>query len=268
MPAMHKITKKSAAVAAGVLLAFGGGAYAIGATSGSTKETPLTGKLTDKIRDAALAKVPGGSLVGVESEPGGAYEATVRKTDGSYVDVELNTNLKVTGTHAGGRFGGRDDDGPGHGMDPAALAKALGVSPAKLESALEKVRPQRDDHAEVAAKIATVLGVKTSAVQSVLESRRSFGHRGPGGGDDLVAALAKKTGKSQAAVRRALEAARPDRGKRFDDLSAKLAKELGLSTAKVQKALESQRPPGRPPGFRGPGGPDGPPPGAPAPYGP
>jgi hypothetical protein len=267
MPAMNKITKKSAAVAAGVLVAFGGGAYAIGATSGSAKETPLTGKLTDKIRDAALAKVPGGSLVGVESEPGGAYEATVRRTNGSYVDVEMNSSLKVTGTHAGGRFGGRDHVGPGHGMDPAALAKALGVSPAKLQNALQTLRPQRDHHAAVAAKIATALGVKTSVVQSALEGRRGFGHRGPGGGDDLVAALAKKTGKSQAAVRRALETARPDRGQRFDDFAAKLAKELGLSTAKVQKALESQRPPGRP-GFRGPGGPDGPPPGAPAPYGP
>src|SRR4051794_23135763 len=138
---MDKITKKSAAVAAGVLVAFGGGAYAIGATSGSTKETPLTGKLTDKIRDAALAKVPGGSLVGVESEPGGAYEATVRKTNGSYVDVELNPNLKVTGTHTGGRFGGPDHDGPGDMMDTAAPPQSPGGGPGKLEAGPAKGPP-------------------------------------------------------------------------------------------------------------------------------
>src|SRR3954452_19387447 len=138
---MHKITKKSAGVAAGVLLAFGGGAYAIGATSSGSKETPLTGNLTEKIRDAALAKVPGGSLVGVESQPGGSYEATVRRANGSYVDVELSQDLKVTGTHTGGRFGGPGRFGRRHVMDTAALAKSLGVSQAKLEAALRKVRP-------------------------------------------------------------------------------------------------------------------------------
>src|SRR4051794_2811993 len=265
MPAMHKITKKSAAVAAGVLVAFGGGAYAIGATTGSTKETPLTGNLTEKIRDAALAKVPGGSLVGVESEPGGTYEATVRKTNGAYVDVELNKALKVTGTHTGGRSGGRGH-GRGHFMDTAALAKSLGVSQAKLEAALQKVRPTvRDErHADMAAALAKALGAKTADVQTVLDAQRGFG-RGPGGGDDLVAALAKKTGKSQAAVRKALRSARPDRSEKRDELAAKLAKALGLSESKVQAALEKQRP-DRGPGFGGPppGAPYGPPPGAPS----
>src|SRR4051794_23445889 len=166
---MHKITKKSAGVAAGVLLAFGGGAYAGGATSPGAKETPLTGKLTDKIRDAALAKGPGGSLVGGESEPGGSYEATVRRANGAYVDVELSKALKVTGTHTGGRFGGRGH-GWSHFMDTAALAKSLGVSQAKLEAALQKVRPTvRDErHADMAAALAKALGAKTADVQTVL----------------------------------------------------------------------------------------------------
>src|SRR3954452_18103227 len=102
---MHKITKKSAGVAAGVLLAFGGGAYAVGATSAGSKETPLTGKLTDKIRDAALAKVPAGAIVGVESERGGSYEASVRRANGAYVDFELSKSLKVSGSYTGGLFG-------------------------------------------------------------------------------------------------------------------------------------------------------------------
>ena len=47
--------------------------------------------------------MPGASVIRVETDSNGgaAYEAHMQKADGSYVSVQFNTNLKVTGTVAG-----------------------------------------------------------------------------------------------------------------------------------------------------------------------
>ena len=275
------IRRKTAAITAVVAFGVAGGAYA--ATSGSSDPTPLTGSITERISDAAQAKFPGASLVGIESAPDGSFRARVRKADGSQALLVLDRDLRVTDTREGGPLGpgGPGPGGPGgfHGPggrgfgDAAALAKALGVEESKLRDALEKVRDaafgERRD--ERVAAIAKALDAKESDVRAVLEDLRPDparggpgrrGGRGPGGhgpggrgpGEELVSALARKTGKSESAVRTALRAARPDRGSRpdrddrLDAVAQALAKELGLDAAKVKAALEAQRPkpPARP----------------------
>ena len=247
---------KTVAIAAVGALTLGGGAYA--ATS-SNAPTPLTGGVTDEAADAVVAKYPGSTLVGIQSRPDGTFEARVRKADGTQVGVSLDKDFKVTATREGGfgpggrgGFGGPGHGGPGRGVDVAALAKTLGVTEAKLQAALEAVRPERGERRdERVAAIAEALGASRADVESVLEDARGDrGRRGPGGpgsgprGDSaaLVTALAKKTGKSEAAVRKALQAARPDKDARIDERSAALAKELGLDAAKVKAALEAARP--------------------------
>jgi hypothetical protein len=257
---IRSFKKKTVAIAAVGVLAVAGAASA--AVTGATKEpTPLTGSITDKVSDAALSKYPGGTLVGLESEPDGSYEAQVRKTDGGSATVTLDKDFAVTATHDGwgrgghGGPGGPGRGGPGRGVDTAALAKSLGVDEAKLTAALDKVRPDKADRrSEIAAAIAKSLGVQTADVQAVLDAQLGpDGGPGPGrgpgrDGGELVSALAKKLGISEDKVRSALEAARPARPERGgkDELAAALAKELGLDASKVQSALEAARPAGRP----------------------
>jgi len=72
-------------------------------------ETLLTGSAADKAKAAALAAVPGATVIRVETDSGGArYEAHLTKADGSEVTVKLDSSFKVTATESG--FG----SGPGH----------------------------------------------------------------------------------------------------------------------------------------------------------
>lgn len=254
---------KTAALATIGVLGIGGGAYA--ATSASKAPTPLTGSITDKASTAAVAKYPGSTLVGIQSRPDGTYVAQVRKSDGTQAVVTLDKDFKVTATREGGfgrggfggpgghggGFGHGGPGGPGRGVDTAAVAKALGVSEDKLQAAIAKVRPEAkaDRKDDRVAAIAKALGASEADVQAVFDDAaksgaggrgRGFGPRG--GGAELVSALAKKTGKSEDDVRKALESARPDKGDRADELATALAKELGLDAAKVKSALEAARP--------------------------
>jgi hypothetical protein len=77
-------------------------------------ETLLTGTAAAKAKAAALKAVPGATVVRVETDSAGAaYEAHLRKADGSYVTVKMNSSFTVTATDAG--FGG-----PGPGLPPPA----------------------------------------------------------------------------------------------------------------------------------------------------
>jgi thiamine biosynthesis lipoprotein len=58
---------------------------------------------------------------------------------------------------------------PQGGMDFTALAKALGVSTAKLQAAMEKNRPQPGSGADMAASLAKELGLSESKVQAALD---------------------------------------------------------------------------------------------------
>ena len=63
-------------------------------------EKLLTGDAAAKVRAAAKTKVPGGTIERVETDAdtGSAYEAHVRKADGSQVVVYVDASFNVTGT--------------------------------------------------------------------------------------------------------------------------------------------------------------------------
>ena len=82
------------------------------------EETLLTGEAAEKTTAAALAEVPGGTVLRVENDSDGSpYEAHVRKEDGSRVTVKLDADFNVTEVEEGhgpgpGRKGMRHDDKP------------------------------------------------------------------------------------------------------------------------------------------------------------
>jgi len=79
-------------------------------------ETLLTGTTAAKVAAAAKAAVPGATIIRVETDSGGSpYEAHMKKSDGTYVTVKVDSNFKVTSTE--------DGFGPGpHGQAPGAPA--------------------------------------------------------------------------------------------------------------------------------------------------
>jgi hypothetical protein len=73
-------------------------------------ETLLTGTTAEKVRAAAQAAVPGGTIIRVETDSAGSpYEAHVRKLDGTEVTLKIDSSFKVTSTESD--FG----RGPGDG---------------------------------------------------------------------------------------------------------------------------------------------------------
>ena len=66
-------------------------------------ETLLTGDAAAKVREAALAKVSGGTIERVETDADGnaAYEAHMTRSDGSRVTVYVSKSFEVVGTEAG-----------------------------------------------------------------------------------------------------------------------------------------------------------------------
>jgi hypothetical protein len=80
-------------------------------------ETLLTGTTADKVKAAALAAVPGGTIIRVETDSDGSpYEAHVQKSDGTVVTVKVDKNFDVTDTVSGFGSGPHDQqssDGTG-----------------------------------------------------------------------------------------------------------------------------------------------------------
>lgn len=65
-------------------------------------EQLLTGATAAQVRAAALAAVPGATVIRVETDSSGAaYEAHLRKADGTEVTVKLNSDFTVTATQQG-----------------------------------------------------------------------------------------------------------------------------------------------------------------------
>jgi hypothetical protein len=65
-------------------------------------ETLLTDGNATKAAAAAKAAVPGATIIRVETDSGGAaYEAHMKKADGSYVTVKMDKNFKVTSVQEG-----------------------------------------------------------------------------------------------------------------------------------------------------------------------
>jgi hypothetical protein len=88
-------------------------------------ETLLTGTDLQKAEAAANAAVPGATIIRAETDSSGAskYEVHMRKSDGSYVTVELDANFNAVKTISG--FGA----GPAGGQAP------MGGQPAPSSSA-------------------------------------------------------------------------------------------------------------------------------------
>lgn len=68
-------------------------------------ETLLTGTTADKVKSAALAAVPGATVIRVETDSAGSpYEAHLTKSDGTQVTVKVDSSFKVSKIENG--FGG------------------------------------------------------------------------------------------------------------------------------------------------------------------
>lgn len=103
--------KKKRVIVAGVILA---ALAAIGtgvavATGGDEK--PLTRDAFERATTAALEHVGGGEVVETETgDDGSAYEVEIRTTDGTVVEVNLDSNFNVIASE-------QDDDGAGEKGD-------------------------------------------------------------------------------------------------------------------------------------------------------
>jgi hypothetical protein len=148
-----------------------------------------------------------------------------------------------------------------------AIAAKLGVTSAKLQSAIAADRPARPSGSRrgergdgMAAELATALGADASKVAAILDANRparpaagtapsSPGQRPSAGGPDkstLIAALASGLGLDQATVKAAfdkLDAAHEAEHQARDNARyAALAKTLGVDADKVAAAFEAVRP--------------------------
>jgi biotin operon repressor len=202
----------------------------------------------------------------------GAYALGSQAGDGSAL---AGTTPSSSTTNQAGPYG----PGPGRRGDPGRdltdLAGRLGVSEAKLRTALDDLRPDRnakdDHHAALAKALGDALGLSAAKVTAALEKlhgpdKQHGSDRRGDPRDGFEAALATKLGVDPAKVRSAFDALRPPAGRRQGgppDLAA-LAQKIGVSEAKLRSAIADLRPggPGGPrPGGPGPGGPGGPRPG-------
>ncbi|MDQ6927449.1 MAG: hypothetical protein M3159_02155 [Actinomycetota bacterium] len=68
------------------------------------REDLLTGDTAQKVKDAANAAVPGGTIERVENDAEGSpYEAHMTKADGTHVTVKVDASFKVTSVEDGPR---------------------------------------------------------------------------------------------------------------------------------------------------------------------
>jgi len=88
-------------------------------------ETLLTGSDLARATAAAEAAEPGATIVRAETDSSGdaTYEVHMKKSDGTYVTVELDSSFKVTGTESG--FGA----GPPGGKAPTGTPPTGGKAP-------------------------------------------------------------------------------------------------------------------------------------------
>ena len=171
----------------------------------------------------------------------------------------------------------------------AKLAAALGVETDQVATALDELEQEFENEGpgpggpgDFAAALAEKLGVSEAKVESALRKIHRNGWRDHGRGGMQLGALAEALGVTRAELRtafRELRNDRPERGDLHADLVKFLADRFGLSEEKVEAALPEfggpggrrggpGGPPGGPGGFGGPGGPPGGPGGFGGPGGP
>lgn len=93
------------------------------------KETPLTGTDAEKATAAAEAAVDGGTVIRVETDNDGVYEAHVRKSDGTEVVVKMDKDFTVTAVEEFQGRGGHD------GADDDSSSSSSSALPAPSTSA-------------------------------------------------------------------------------------------------------------------------------------
>jgi uncharacterized membrane protein YkoI len=198
----HRLTAVAAVAAAGL-----GGAVVANAASNSSgsssssngstsqqdprqrsNEKPLTGDTATKVKEAALAKVPG-TVLRVETDDGGDYEAHVRKSDGTEVEVKVDKSFNVTATNErgpGGRGGHGGPGGRGGGPNEKALTgdtadKVEKAATAKVSGTV--LRVETDDggvyEAHIRKSDGTEVEVKVDKSFKVTDVQEHAGH--PGG---------------------------------------------------------------------------------------
>ena len=64
-------------------------------------EKLLSGDTASRVQAAALAKYPGATVLRVETDSDGVYEAHLKTSDGQRVTVEVDKAFKVTGLEPG-----------------------------------------------------------------------------------------------------------------------------------------------------------------------
>jgi len=116
--------------------------FADTARSERKAETALTGETAAKVKAAALAKLPGSTVLRVEtdSDHGSPYEAHVRKSDGTEVEVLVNSSFEVTAVNeqrGRARGGSGGPGGPG-GRGGDALT---GTTATKVKAAAQAKVP-------------------------------------------------------------------------------------------------------------------------------
>ncbi len=165
-----------------------GGDRGVGHSGPGQGETALTGDAATKVTAAAQAAVPGGTVVRVETDRDGSYEAHVTKTDGTHVEVKVDTSFTVTAVQT------RPGGGPGHGMGPGRGETALtGDAATKVTAAAQvavpggtvvRVETDRDGsyEAHVTKPDGTHVEVKvdTSFTVTAVQTRPGGDHGGPG----------------------------------------------------------------------------------------
>lgn len=73
-----------------------------GAAAVRSDEKVVTGTTAATLKAAALKAVPGGTVIRVETDAGdGAYEAHMKKADGTLVTVKFDKSLAVTAVESG-----------------------------------------------------------------------------------------------------------------------------------------------------------------------
>jgi hypothetical protein len=117
---------------------------------GNPNETALTGATLTSASDAAIAAVPGGTVVRATTEDpkegtGAAYEVDVKKTDASHVQVLEDGSFKVLSAKAGGGPGG--PGGPGHRGGPHGTPLTGATLSSAGAAAIAAVPGGKVDHA-------------------------------------------------------------------------------------------------------------------------
>ena len=201
---MHTTIRKSAATVA-ALGAFGlGGAAIAGAAGNSTDNSSqsrparaqreaLSGDAAAKVKAAALAEVPGATVLRTEAGGpyGTAYHAHVRTAAGKLKVVLVNSSFEATAVQAdrgrgGGFRGGRDGDhgGPGAGetaltgdkkekVESAVLAKYAGATIVRTETNGDSAAPYES---HIATSDGKELEVLVSGDFEVVDAREQLAH--------------------------------------------------------------------------------------------